>query len=210
MKVDGGCRRNGYADAVGAAAVVRFHGNGSSKSYTWALPNNPSPTSQRAELAAIVHALEMARDKGDELKKNVGIKVRIDTDSRYAYKCITQWSRKWIQNGWTNSAGNKVANRDLIQEALDLEHEICDHIGTLKIKWISRSENQIADKAVNDKLNAMQGDTHMRDSSSEDESSGSDSGDRSSKTVSEASEWSSSDDQRCTVFLPSVYIVPRA
>ena len=149
------------------------------------------------------------------------MKVMIDTDSRYAHKCITVWSRKWRENGWINSAGNKVANRDLIQEALDLEYEIEDHIGTIKIKWIPRNENQIADKAVNDKLNEMQEDTDMRDSGSEDENSGSDSDDRSSKRSeedgseerrSEASESSSSDDGYYPSFvnLPSVRIVPRS
>lgn len=172
MKVDGGCRRNGYSDAVGAAAVVLFHKSGGWTSWTWTLPDSPTPTSQRAELAAIVHALETARDKTVELDNNPFIKVTIYTDSKYAHGCMTDWSFKWRNNGWINSAGNEVANRDLIEEAIDLEDEIEEN-GEVKFRWIPRSENQIADGKVNDELNEMEEDTDMGDayvsSSSEDD-----------------------------------------
>lgn len=171
MKVDGGCRRNGYSDAVGAAAVVLFHRTGGWNSWSWALPSSPTPTSQRAELTAIVHALEMARDKIHELDGSPVMKVTISTDSKYAHGCMTNWSYKWRNNGWINAAGNEVANRDLVEEAIELEDEI-DRNGSVTFRWIPRDENQIADKAVNDELNDMQEDTDMRDeyeSSSEED-----------------------------------------
>jgi hypothetical protein len=35
---------------------------------------------------------------------------------------MTKWVYKWSNNGWTNSEGSEVANRDLIEEALNLDN----------------------------------------------------------------------------------------
>ena len=151
MYVDGGCRNNGYSDAFGAAAVVIKQRWGRSRVWTWALPDYPQATSQRAELEAIIHALELAQDKANEMDNTPFMKVTIYTDSKYAYGCMTDWSFKWRGNGWINSAGNEVANRDLIEKAVDLENAI-DENGHVSYAWISRSENQDADDAVNERL----------------------------------------------------------
>lgn len=152
MRVDGGCRSNGYVGAVGAAAVVVEHKyGGRSTNWTRRLPTYPTPTSQRAELAAIVLALELAVEKQRQLNNAPFMKVVICTDSKYAYGCMTDWSFKWRNNGWINSAGNAVANRDLVEEALELEAEIEDN-GDVQYEWIPRDQNEDADEAVNDEL----------------------------------------------------------
>lgn len=101
---------------------------------------------------------------------------------------MTDWSYKWRNNGWINSAGNEVANRDLVEEAIGLENEI-DRNGSVRFRWIPRDENQIADRAVNDELNEMQEDTDMRD---EYESSSEEDGWESS---SEEDGWQSSSEE---------------
>ena len=54
-KVDGGCRRNGYSDAIGAAAAVEMQRYRDGwKSWTTELPAYPTPTNQRAEITAII------------------------------------------------------------------------------------------------------------------------------------------------------------
>lgn len=151
MKVDGGCRRNGCHDAIAAAAVVVYHRGGSSTSFSWDLPNNPRPTNQRAELIAIIQALKMARNKASELDRYPFMRVTISTDSKYAHGCLTDWSYNWCNNGWINAAGNPVVNRDLVQEAIDLEAEV-ERNGNVTYQWIPRSENEDADRAVNDRL----------------------------------------------------------
>ena len=154
MKVDGGCRRNGYSDAIGAAAIVVFQKWGRWRSWTRDLPSYPTPTSQRAELTAIIVALEKALEKSEELDNSPFMRVNIDTDSKYAYGCMTDWSFKWRNNGWINSAGNEVANRDLIEEAVDLDDQIESH-GKVTYGWIPRDENSIADQAVRDRLDEI-------------------------------------------------------
>lgn len=71
-------------------------------------------TNQRAELTAILRALEVApRDRP----------VAIYTDSNYSIKCLTDWYKKWEQNGWLNSARKPVENKDLIERVLALINE---------------------------------------------------------------------------------------
>ena len=162
MKVDGGCRRNGYDDAIGAAAVVVYHKGGGWSSTTWDLPKYPRPTSQRAELLAIIHALEMARDKASKMDGRPFMRVTIFTDSKYAHGCLTNWSYKWRNNGWINAAGNPVVNRDLVQEAINLEADV-ERNGLVNFDWISRADNEDADQAVNDRLDERQEETDTSD-----------------------------------------------
>jgi ribonuclease HI len=54
----GGCRRNGQAGSVGAAAVVFYLTFGHHRACAMPLPNQPVPTSRRAEFTVIVLVLE--------------------------------------------------------------------------------------------------------------------------------------------------------
>ena len=159
MYVDGGCRRNGYEDAIGAAACVIQKKWGRSSIWTRQLPSHygsPTPTSQRAEITAIIQALEIALQEYRQLDGNPNLRLTIHTDSKYAHGCMTDWIYKWTRNGWVNAAGNQVANRDLIEQASDLEDEVKE-LGTVDYVWIPRAENQEADEAVSDLLDEMEG-----------------------------------------------------
>jgi ribonuclease HI len=63
-------------------------------------------TNQRAELMAIVRALEVAPPNHD---------IEIITDSQYSINCVTVWYKSWVQRNWTRSDGGKVLNRDLVE-----------------------------------------------------------------------------------------------
>ncbi|OAP57867.1 hypothetical protein AYL99_08605 [Fonsecaea erecta] len=67
-------------------------------------------TNQRAELTAILRALDIAPRHRE---------VTIYTDSRYAIDCVTNWYRNWIKNGWVNSKGIAVVNKDVVQRIRD-------------------------------------------------------------------------------------------
>ena len=68
-----------------------------------------STTNQRMELTAILEALKYIQDKR---RKNE--KIVIISDSAYAINCYLQeWYISWQNNGWINSKGAEVANRDL-------------------------------------------------------------------------------------------------
>lgn len=67
-------------------------------------------TNQRAELTAIQRALDIAPSHRD---------VTIYTDSKYSIDCVTNWYKNWVKNGWVNSKGKPVENKDIIQDIRD-------------------------------------------------------------------------------------------
>ena len=155
--VDGGCRGNGNTGAIGAAACILKTRYGSSFCETRALPRySVVPTNQRAEITAIIIALEWALRKYQELDTSPRLDVRIHSDSRYAIGCMSQWIYKWTRNGWLNAAGYEVANRDLIEEASNLDDDV-SNLGSVEYIWVPREENEEADEACNDKLDQLEG-----------------------------------------------------
>ncbi|RMZ75809.1 hypothetical protein DV738_g5268, partial [Chaetothyriales sp. CBS 135597] len=151
--VDGGCRRNGYSDAVGAAAAIRLLRQGGHQISKEQLSGEP--TNQRAELTAIILGQQMALDLDKHMRNSPYFHVTIHSDSRYAVGCMNDWRFKWMNNGWTNSRGDQVANRDLIEEAVDL-HDCLTQLGEVKYVWIPRAENQWADMYCNEELDEME------------------------------------------------------
>lgn len=69
----------------------------------------PAPcTNQRAELYAILMALQMVTEESFDFY----------TDSKYSIGCCTEWLPRWKLSGWMTSTSKPVENRDLI-EAID-------------------------------------------------------------------------------------------
>lgn len=101
---DGSSLRNGTAGA--RAGVGVYFGPGDSKNVSEALTGTRQ-TNQRAELTAILRALEIAPRHRD---------VTIYTDSRYAIDCVTNWYKNWRKNGWVTAVKKPVENRDLVQD----------------------------------------------------------------------------------------------
>jgi ribonuclease HI len=66
-------------------------------------------TNQRAELAAILRALEISPKNRE---------VHIVTDSEYSINCVTKWYKSWERNDWQTSVKKPVLNKDLIQGVL--------------------------------------------------------------------------------------------
>jgi ribonuclease HI len=151
---DGGCRGNGQPGAIGAAAAVFKTKYGKYHAWTRSLPSYPTPTNQRAEITAIIVALEQALEKYDALDTCPWLHVRIYSDSRYAVECMNNWIYKWTGNGWINAAGNTVANRDLLQEASDLDDRLRRQ-GDVEYIWIPREENEVADGYCNQDLDSQ-------------------------------------------------------
>lgn len=149
--VDGGCRGNGHPGSIGAAAAVFKKRYGGSESWTRSLPHTPTPTNQRAEITAIILALELALEKSDQLDTDPYLDVTIYSDSKYAVGCMNDWIYKWTRNGWVNAAGYEVANRDLIEEASDLDDRLKE-IGDVQYIWIPREKNQLADECCNEDM----------------------------------------------------------
>lgn len=70
-------------------------------------------TNQRAELYAIVRALQTDPTPNEPLE--------INTDSQYSINCLTVWLPAWRRSGWKSStSGKEVVNKDLILAVLAL------------------------------------------------------------------------------------------
>jgi ribonuclease HI len=152
INVDGGCRGNGKPDAIGAAAAVHVKKWGRSDPRTKHLPRYPTPTNQRAEITAIIMALNFALERVQEMDLSTSLDLRIYSDSKYAVGCMNEWIYKWTKNGWRTSENNEVVNRDLIQKASHLDDQVKEH-GRVSYIWIERAANQIADQCCNEALN---------------------------------------------------------
>ncbi|GAB1207073.1 hypothetical protein APSETT445_005780 [Aspergillus pseudonomiae] len=150
----GGCRGNDQPEAIGAAAAVLNNGNREYSITTEYLPPYPPPTKLRAEITAIILALKRALEKYDELDTRPQLKVTIFSDSTYAIGCMTKWIFKWTNNGWTNAAGGDVVNRDLLEEAFDLDHRLKE-VGDVEYVWILGEENRLADRLCNENMNGQ-------------------------------------------------------
>lgn len=108
---DGSALSNGQAAANGGIGV--YFGPLDKRNVSEPLTGSKQ-TNQRAELTAILRALEVApRDR----------KIVIITDSNYAIRCVTEWFRNWRRNGWQNSARKPVENRDLVQKVIEVLEE---------------------------------------------------------------------------------------
>jgi ribonuclease HI len=77
-------------------------------------------TNNRMELMAAISALETL---------DHGAIVDLYTDSKYLQSGITEWMKKWKQNGWRTADKKPVKNVDLWQrlEAASIRHEVRWH-----------------------------------------------------------------------------------
>ncbi|TPX11007.1 uncharacterized protein E0L32_008044 [Thyridium curvatum] len=98
---DGSSLANGRTGA--RAGVGVFFGAGDKRNVSERLLGEPQ-TNQRAELTAILRALQLAPQKQA---------VLIVTDSKYSIQCVTEWYATWQRNGWKTREG-EVKNRDLV------------------------------------------------------------------------------------------------
>ncbi|KAL8380750.1 hypothetical protein RB595_005164 [Gaeumannomyces hyphopodioides] len=168
FRVDGGCRGNGQDWATGAAACIKENRWGRSSYKTQHLPRYPTPTSQRAEITAIIMALQWALEVYEDLDNNPYLDVTIYSDSKYTVDIMNDWVDKWRDNGWVNSRGLEVCNRDLIEEADDLDGRLRAE-GDISYVWVPRHENEEADQCCNEALDEqVASDSNDSDSDSDD------------------------------------------
>ncbi|KAL8410410.1 hypothetical protein RB596_000191 [Gaeumannomyces avenae] len=151
FRVDGSCRGNGQDWAVGAAACIKENRWGKYSHKTVHLPSYPSPTSQRAEITAIILAQRWALEKYEGLATDPVLDVTIYSDSQYAVNIMNDLIDKWRVNGWVTSRGLEVCNRDLIEEADNLDGRLRAE-GDIRYVWVSRDKNELADQYCKEAL----------------------------------------------------------
>jgi ribonuclease HI len=108
---DGSSLHNGQAAAIAGVGV--YFGPLDKRNISEPLTGTKQ-TNQRAELTAILRALEVApRDR----------KIVLITDSKYAIQCCTEWFLNWRRNNWLNASNKPVENKDLVMKIIDMLEE---------------------------------------------------------------------------------------
>lgn len=110
IHTDGGCVGN---PGPGAWAYVAQTAGGQVRDAGYA----GDTTNNRMELAAVIHALQLANERADA-------DVTVITDSRYVEGGIGEWIRRWEANGWKTRSGSAVKNRDLWQQLQALKRAL--------------------------------------------------------------------------------------
>lgn len=134
---DGATSNNGYENSEGGWAYVIVDNN---KIITEKSGYIPNATNNICELTAIIEACSSIKDNNNYI---------IYSDSSYCVNCYKQkWYKKWLVNGWINSAKKPVANKELWEKVIpyfENEHFIFEKIkGHSVNKW----NNYVDEKAV--------------------------------------------------------------
>lgn len=110
----------------------------------------PSVTNQQAELLGAIMGYRW-------IKSNIenAFQINIYSDSAYLVNCyIQQWHKKWISNGWINSKGKDVANKQLWLELLPAFND--ETVNFLKIAGHSgKIYNELADALATHRLDKV-------------------------------------------------------
>lgn len=141
--VDGGTRKNGTANALGAWAYYGYYDFQSVQVIIQAKQAVENTTNQRMELTAAIKAIEKSR------LNNPDMPIVIYTDSAYLYNCWKdKWYYNWLNSGWLNSKNEPVANKDLWEQLIP--HFKHGFLTIKKVKGHSGNKgNEIADRLVN-------------------------------------------------------------
>ncbi|GKT59590.1 NAD dependent epimerase [Colletotrichum tofieldiae] len=146
--IDGACRNNGTPSARGSWGV--YFGPGSQYNHCGLLASDLPQTNSRAEIEALVKALDSLHEI---TSRDYSLsKIKIATDSEYLANAMSLWIGDWIENDGINARGHKVAHFETLKDL----HERLDDMtygddGGLEIMFwpIPREENLEADKLAN-------------------------------------------------------------
>ncbi|CAJ0552933.1 Ff.00g010110.m01.CDS01 [Fusarium sp. VM40] len=126
---DGSSLANGQAGSRAGLGV--YFGRDDERNHSERLPGEPQ-TNQRAELMAMLRALEIAPLTQD---------VQILTDSQYSIKCATVWAVTWERKNWETSSGGQVKNQDIIRDLLAKMKERTQAGATTTFQWVKGHAN---------------------------------------------------------------------
>jgi ribonuclease HI len=126
---DGSSLANGQAGSRAGLGV--YFGRDDERNHSERLPGEPQ-TNQRAELMAMLRALEIAPLTQD---------VQIWSDSQYSIKCVTVWADSWAKKQWKTSSGGEVKNQDIIRGVLAKMKERTEVGATTTFQWVKGHAN---------------------------------------------------------------------
>ena len=158
MYVDSGCRLSDdpyVPGAIGAAACVIHMKAGRKKTRTRAIPPDENPTKKRAEITAIILALQQALARYEKLHSAPYLQVTIYTGSRMVQGLMSTFIHQFAKNGWLTSSGTPVADQVLMKEASRLDDAVRE-LGDVEYIWVPRSQNSEADEVANSVVDLME------------------------------------------------------
>jgi ribonuclease HI len=105
-------------------------------------------TNNQAELRGIRKILKVISDelKNDTSDLFKNREVVICSDSLYSINCVTKWIKTWIKNGWVNSKGEAVKNKELIKDIVDLEKKIAKNDVVISYTHVLSHRTEPTDK----------------------------------------------------------------
>src|SRR5665647_1331970 len=99
---DGACSGNQHETNIGGWGCILEYGTHKRELYGGEL----NTTNNRMELLALI--------SGFSALKEIGLDVRVFSDSAYLVECFkSRWYEKWQSNGWVTSGKKPVNNQDL-------------------------------------------------------------------------------------------------
>lgn len=165
---DGNCKGNGKKYAKAGYSVFF---NDKEDSPYWKFNKTrlvvSEPTNNKAELSGIKYAFKTIYENQELFKNNKNI---ICTDSMYSINCIDKWSKSWSKNGWKNSKGQDIKNKELIQDILKLKESIHSDVKILfkhvashtqepvnknSLEWLLWYGNNKVDSNINELLSTV-------------------------------------------------------
>lgn len=111
--------------------------------------NEAATTNNQMELRAFIEALKFVQNSQES--------TTILCDSAYVTNCIfDKWYITWQRNGWRNSKGERVKNKELWEELIALYLELAPLITIQKVKGHSDNKyNNLADEMAVKKRNEI-------------------------------------------------------
>lgn len=94
----------------------------------YAAGGDPGPvTNNQMEIIALTRCLEAI---------GVAQAATIEVDSQYVLNAVTKWHHGWRRNGWRNSKGEPVANRELFEVLLGMLDERRKFGTETDLRWV--------------------------------------------------------------------------
>ncbi|KAI4232385.1 MAG: hypothetical protein LQ352_008339 [Teloschistes flavicans] len=104
------------------------------------LPTSEKHTNQRAELLAVIRALQLIRTRGISCRR-----ILVSTDSEYVVKGLTEWIPNWRTNGYRTAQKKPVGNGDLFKILDDESSRSITSGVPVLLQHIPREASAVAD-----------------------------------------------------------------
>jgi len=142
---DGACINNGKNNAKGGIGI--YFPGGELNNISHEFINQPI-TNQRAELYAIYTALRQIVNKKYKYEE-----IIIYSDSLYSIKSLTEWIKRWEQNGWITANNKPVQNLDIIRPIYNI---LMDKKYNIKFQHVrSHTKEKTFEAICNDKADRL-------------------------------------------------------